>query len=872
MRGAALIVLAWNHWPLTRRCLDSLLAGELDEARVIVVDNGSTDETPVALGAYGDRVRIIRLPENLGFVRGMQAGIKAAAPDDDVVLLNNDLVFTQPDWLARLRDAAYAAPEHGIVGCRLLTGGAQPRLGHVGGFIEPDELWGQQSETGRSERDIAQYDRLRRVQGIAFALAYIRRDCLDAIGGLDEVFHSYYEDTDYCLRAAEVGIATVVAGEVTLRHDQHGSTRDDAAFREHLRATSRETFAARWQERLRQAYRGEVLWQGVSRLPAAPAQLAVELVRRLDARGARMGFAPVAAEVPGQDDYRLELAMRRRLDPSPEVALVCAAGEHLGQARGRSRLGLSWTEWDGVPASWVQAADTLDLLLVPDAFQREAWLRAGAKVPVEVLPLGVDRNRCHVRVPAQRHPDGAFVFLAVIEELQRDAPETLVAAFMHAFGGNPEVELLLYVRPGPGAAEVMDTLELLVADCDNIRILANWAFPAYQRVELLAAADAYASVRRGAGWDPLAAEALACGKALVASDFGSQGELAREHGFAVAAGERVEDPRRPGLRWADPDPAALAIALRTVVRRRARLAAEAPARAAAFAAAHDIEASADRLFEHVARLGRFRPAAPRPVPHAPARLARPASGQVVVLGMHRSGTSAVAGLLARMGAWAGPEEDLLVGPDNPKGHYESGRLHMACLRRLEAAGGDWREPPDAAPAAAVDAFRREVAALLDGFEAHRPWFIKEPRLCLLARELLPLLTRPVFVLVVREPRAVARSLARRDGIAAREALALWERYNSEAFAASRGWPRVLVDYDALLADPQAAMRRLLDELRALGVTALHEPTPAELAAWIEPAAPRADGGGESELAPSQQALWDAIRDRSILDAAGSAEA
>ena len=120
MRGAALIVLAWNRWPLTRRCLESLLASGPDAAEVIVVDNGSTDETPAALAGFAGRVRIVTLPENLGFVRGMNAGIAAARPDDDVVLLNNDLLFPQPDWLGRLRDAAYAAPENGIVGCRLL--------------------------------------------------------------------------------------------------------------------------------------------------------------------------------------------------------------------------------------------------------------------------------------------------------------------------------------------------------------------------------------------------------------------------------------------------------------------------------------------------------------------------------------------------------------------------------------------------------------------------------------------------------------------------------------------------------------------------------------------------------------------------------
>src|SRR5688500_3835466 len=105
VRRTALIVLAWNQWPTTRRCLDSLLATAPFAAEVIVVDNGSSDETPAGLAAYADRLRIVTLPGNLGFVRGMNAGIAAAHADADVVLLNNDLLFTQPDWLERLRDA-----------------------------------------------------------------------------------------------------------------------------------------------------------------------------------------------------------------------------------------------------------------------------------------------------------------------------------------------------------------------------------------------------------------------------------------------------------------------------------------------------------------------------------------------------------------------------------------------------------------------------------------------------------------------------------------------------------------------------------------------------------------------------------------------
>ncbi len=832
MRGASLIILAWNKWPLTRHSLDSLLACDLDEARIIVVDNGSQDETASALDAYADRVRIVRLPENLGFVRGMNAGIAAAPPDDDVVLLNNDLDFTQEDWLNRLRDAAYAAPDHGIVGCRLLGPAPGKRLFHLGGFIESERLWGQQSESGLQELDVGQFTRTRRVQGIAFAVAYLRRDCLERIGVLDEAFHSYFEDTDYCLRAADAGIASVVAGAVTLRHDQHGSTQDDGGFRERLWQQSRATFAARWQQRLRERYRGTLLWQGSASASHAHGQLVRNLLWRLDARGLRMGYEPVAPEYLDDEDFRLTLAANRSLDAMPEAALVCAPTSRKTPARGRHRAALAFSEWSSLPADQVDYYNRFDLVVVPDDFQRDTFRSAGVVAAIEVLPLGVDREYCHPDVPAPRQPQGRFVFMSFAEQLERDAPELVLRAFQRAFAADDPVELVMRIAPGDDEVAIRASLEAaLVADGATVRIVSGWGFPFAQRAHWLAAGDAYVSARRGAGWDATLRDALACGLIVLAPAYGSQQALVTQFGQALALRGDREDPRTPGQRWADPDPDALQELLRETVANQASLRSDARRNAQAFADTQHFDASADRLVELLARGADFAAAGATPAAHRPDALGAHASGQIVVLGMHRSGTSSVGGLLALLGAWPGPEERLLRGPDNPKGHYEHADLHMACVRRLAAAGGDWRDPAHDAPPAAVDAFRRESAAVLETLEPRRPWFIKEPRLCLLARELLPQLTRPVFVHVTRNVFDVADSLERRDGMSNEAALALWKRYTGAAFSASEGWPRVLVDYDALIADPLAATQRLHDDLVACGIQGLAMPA---IKAWIEP--------------------------------------
>ncbi|MBN8481072.1 MAG: glycosyltransferase [Xanthomonadales bacterium] len=867
MRRATLLVLAWNQWALTRRCLDTLLDTDLDAAEVIVVDNGSDDDTPAGVAAYAGRVRLLRLPANLGFVRGMNAGIAAARVDDDIVLLNNDLEFTQRDWLGRLRDAAYAAPDHGIVGCRLRGSGDDERLYHTASFIEPETLWGQQTESGQQERDFGQYTRMRRVHSIAFAVAYLRRDCIERVGVLDEAYHSYFEDTDFCLRARDAGIASVVAGAVTLRHEQHGSTRDDDdGFRARLWRESRATFAARWQQRLIETRRGSLLWRGSTRAAHASAALTRELAWRLDARGVRMTYTPARAELFDPTDYRLELAARRDPDVLHDVALDCQPTVGT-PGNGRLRVTCSFNEWLQPPAAWVAACNRFDRVLVPDAYQAEAHARAGVIVPIDIVALGVDPNYFHPGIESPRHPDGHFVFLSTAEQLGRDAPDVLVAAFRRAFDLEDPVELLVHLEPGNDEARIREVLAPLLAPIEGGRVrLIGGGFPHYQRTQLVAAADAYVSARRGTGWDAFAREAVASGRILVAPAFGSQRDLVDTYGRAVSVRGGVDDPEQAGSAWADIDVEDLVGALRKTFDERVTASSRARSAAADFSAGNDFDATADRLITLFASAGMLKPAARAVAPHRPADLPG-ASSQIVVLGMHRSGTSSIGGLLALFGAWPGPHERLLRGDDNPKGHFEHGELHMACVRRLAAAGGDWRRVPDGAPPGhAVDAFRREAGSVLDTLEQRRPWFIKEPRLCLVANELLPLLTRPVFVHVSRDPLAVADSLARRDGMAPVDALALWERYTRAAFAASAGWTRVLVDYDELVSAPVTTARRLYDDLVRAGVRGLALPAEATILAWIEPAARAVTDARPASLTPSQCALRDAIRDRSILPA------
>lgn len=280
----SVIVLAWNRWSLTRRCLASIArTTDPGNADVILVDNGSEDGT-VEAGLEFPWLRVIRLPENLGYVRGNNAGLAHADPDSDVVLLNNDVVFEEPGWLEKLQGAAHLHPGTGIVAPRLVL--PDGRLIHAGTYIVPETCRGQ--TIGRDESDIGQYPGSREVQGIVFAVVYIRREVVRALGPLPEQYVSFFEDTDYCLQARAAGFRVECTGDVTVRHDTGATLSDRPAEREALFEASRAVFQDRWKKRLEAAYELDLVAYTTSAQRREHGTVLVDLLLELDLMGIRV--------------------------------------------------------------------------------------------------------------------------------------------------------------------------------------------------------------------------------------------------------------------------------------------------------------------------------------------------------------------------------------------------------------------------------------------------------------------------------------------------------------------------------------------------------------------------------------------------------
>lgn len=189
---------------------------------------------------------------------------------------------------------------------------------------------------------------------------------------------------------------------------------------------------------------------------------------------------------------------------------------------------------------------------------------------------------------------------------------------------------------------------------------------------------------------------------------------------------------------------------------------------------------------------------------------------LLVLGMHRSGTSALARGLAVLGASLG--EDLLPAlPCNPRGFFEDQDIYAFNKSLLAALGLTWASAAPVPTRRLLELARGEAGEAALGLlraktEGRGLPAFKDPRLSRLMPFWRPVLAAaglaPSCLLALRHPDAVAQSLERRDGMEAETAHALWLRHTLDALDGSRDLPRVLVAYERLLAAPGRELARV----------------------------------------------------------------
>ena len=193
---------------------------------------------------------------------------------------------------------------------------------------------------------------------------------------------------------------------------------------------------------------------------------------------------------------------------------------------------------------------------------------------------------------------------------------------------------------------------------------------------------------------------------------------------------------------------------------------------------------------------------------------------LIVLGMHRSGTSVLAGACRLLGADLGDRMMAAAG-DNVMGFWEHDgivRIHDELLERLGYAWDDVRALPDKWWTYETIRPQREALAevLRRDFSGSELACVKDPRLCRLLplwQDLLKELGwKPCYLIATRDPAEIIASLKTRNGFAPEKSALLTLRYLLDAEAASRGGPRAVVDYATMLADWRSALKPAWEKL------------------------------------------------------------
>lgn len=218
------IILNWNGWEDSVRCLRSLESVSYP-IHSLLVDNGSTNDSVKKLLAEFPDLKLIENTENLGFSGGNNVGIYYAIQHeaDYILLLNNDTIvdtnFIQPMLQEMEKDATIAA-----VNPKIYFLHDKNRLWAAGGSIQ---FWTAFSgNRGRGQIDKGQYDEVEPVDFGTGCCLLIRRKALEQIGLLDESYFAYYEDIDWSLRARNKGYKIVYVPESKIWHAVGAASKD----------------------------------------------------------------------------------------------------------------------------------------------------------------------------------------------------------------------------------------------------------------------------------------------------------------------------------------------------------------------------------------------------------------------------------------------------------------------------------------------------------------------------------------------------------------------------------------------------------------------------------------------------------------------
>jgi GT2 family glycosyltransferase/SAM-dependent methyltransferase/tetratricopeptide (TPR) repeat protein len=244
---ASIILLAHNQWGQTEKCLRSIARCTPEPHEIILVDNGSTDQTPEKLGplaAQSPRLRVISNKDHLNFSSACNQAAKTAQ-GKYLVFLNNDMEV-QSNWLGSLLSLAEADPAVAAVGDKILS--PDGTIQHAG--VALADCWDHDPllafhPFAKEQAAFPLANQQRVYQAVSADCMLARKSHFDQVGGFDEQYLNGYEDVDLCLRFQEHGWLTVYEpASVVVHHESESGPERFRRLGENV-----ELFHRKWLEK-----------------------------------------------------------------------------------------------------------------------------------------------------------------------------------------------------------------------------------------------------------------------------------------------------------------------------------------------------------------------------------------------------------------------------------------------------------------------------------------------------------------------------------------------------------------------------------------------------------------------------------------------
>jgi len=209
------VTLNWNQPGDTIECLETMAEQTYPNLRVLVVDNGSGDDSVTRISSRFPEVELVQIPKNRGFAAGANLGLRRALEEgaELMFLVNNDTLIEQ-QAVAHL--VAQAGTGVGILAPVIYYADNQDRVWSAGGRIHPwtlDKYHDQLPTIHESEQTFAEDRDF--VTGCGMLLT---RQMLETVGLFDERFFMYYEDADLCVRVRRAGFRILVVPSAKMWH------------------------------------------------------------------------------------------------------------------------------------------------------------------------------------------------------------------------------------------------------------------------------------------------------------------------------------------------------------------------------------------------------------------------------------------------------------------------------------------------------------------------------------------------------------------------------------------------------------------------------------------------------------------------------